>query len=107
MIAISSRKFMDREAEAGPPALAVRGNPFPLLAAISSGPQRQSLFLPSVSRRQRERLPAGIFAVVGFVKLRFNPLLPPELLACPPWVFLKVVVPLRKIAIYRCLGGVD
>ena len=55
--------------------------------------------------RQRS-LPAGIFAIVGFVELRFNPFHPPKLFACPMWVLLKVAVSLGKITVYRRLRGV-
>src|SRR6266567_2359735 len=53
------------------------------------------------------RLPTGVFAIVAFVKLRFNPLLSPQLVARPPWVLLKVVVPLCKVSVYCCLGRLD
>jgi len=52
-------------------------------------------------------LPVRVFAVVSFVELRLHPLLSPELLARPPRVFLKVVVPFRKIPIYRNFGDLD
>ena len=55
--------------------------------------------------RQRS-LPAGIFAIVGFVELRFNPFHPPKFVACPTWVLLKVAVSLGKITVYRRLRGV-
>jgi len=48
-----------------------------------------------------------VFAVVSFVELRLHPLPSPELFARPPWVFLKVVVPFRKIPIHRSFGGLD
>ena len=55
----------------------------------------------------RKQSPAWVLAVVGFVEFRFHPLLTPDLLARPPWVFLKMVVPFGKIPVYCCFGILD
>src|SRR2546430_2428260 len=69
--------------------------------------RREVRFAHSYLSNGSTGLPARVFAVVSFVELRLHPLLSPELLARPSRVFLKVVVPFRKIPIYRSFGALD
>src|SRR5260370_19105922 len=55
----------------------------------------------------RQPLPARVFAVVGFVELWLDSLFPPNLLARPMWMLLKVLVSVSKVPIHRSFRSFD